>query len=283
MKANRVHIITFLFCLSMGTGAAQKRQVFNLPGALREISGMEHINDSTILAVNDGGNRPEIFVLDTEGSLRKRVKVLGVRNRDWEDMAFDGTHVYIADIGNNRNMRRDLCVYKVLGSDILNKPEVTAEKISYSYKEQNAFPPSNDAKIFDAEALACYRGELWIFTKSNTTPWTGKSLVYRLSKTPGEYILSEPMELFVGSRGWWADAITGADVLGDEFYILTYNRVSKMKFAKNSFILIGTTKFARTTQMESITIKKDNEVFVADEDRTIIGGGKLYLMTTKDD
>jgi hypothetical protein len=261
----------------------QKQQTFRLPSALREISGMEYINDSTLLAVNDGGNRPEIFVLDTDGTLRKKVRVLGVFNRDWEDMAFDGTHVYIGDFGNNRNTRKDLCVYKIRGSDIITQQEVTAEKISFRYKEQNDFPPSNDEKIFDAEALACYNGELWIFTKANTTPWTGKSLVYRLPNIPGKYVLSEPMELYMGSRGWWADAVTGVDVLGDVFYILTYNRVTKMKFAKNKFILNTSTKFSRTTQMESITIKKENEIYVADEDRTIIGGGKLYLMTTKDD
>ena len=277
------HIIILLFCLITVTANAQKQQSFRLPGALGEISGMEYINDSTILAVNDGGNRPEVFVLNTDGTLRKKVRVQGVFNRDWEDMAFDGTHVYVGDIGNNRNTRRDLCVYKILASDIMYRREVTAEKISFRYKEQKGFPPSNEKKIFDAEALACYNGELWIFTKANTTPWIGKSFVYRLSNTPGNYVLSKPMELFMGSRGWWVDAITGVDVLGDEFYILTYSRVTKMKFAKNSFILTGITKFTRTTQMESITIKEENEIYVADENRKIIGGGKLYLMTTKDD
>ena len=278
-----VHIIMFLFCLITVTVNAQKQQSFRLPAALVEISGMEYINDSTILAVNDGGNRPEVFVLNTDGTLRKKVRVHGVFNRDWEDMAFDGTHVYVGDIGNNRNTRKDLCVYKIRASDILSRREVKAEKISFRYKEQKGFPPSKDKKTFDAEALACYNGELWIFTKANTTPWVGKSLVYRLSNVPGNYVVSQPMELFVGSRGWWVDAITGVDVLEDEFYILTYSSVIKMKFAKNSFILSGTTKFTRTTQMESITIKEDNEIYVADEARKIIGGGKLYLMKTKDD
>ena len=269
--------------LLCGAVMAQQLEVYKLPGILHEISGIEYINDSTLLAINDGGNRAEIYILDTRGALRKKVPVLGVRNRDWEDMAFDGTHIYIGDIGNNRNMRKDLCIYKILLSDIMRKSEVRAEQINFRYKEQRGFPPRNTELVYDAEALAYYKGELWIFTKANTTPWIGNSLVYRLSTSPGTYVASRPLELFVGGRGWWVDAITGVDVRGDEFYILTYNRISKLKFAKNEFIWKGNTRFKRTTQMEAITIKEDNEVYVADETRKIIGGGKLYLMQTRDD
>lgn len=260
---------------------AQRIKTFELNASLIEISGLELINDSTLIAINDGGNGSYLFVLETNGTIRKKVNVSNVENKDWEDLASDGTFLYIGDIGNNDNQRRDLCVYKIKINDIYLLNEVPAEKIDFSYKEQTLYPPPDDQRNFDAEALVCYKDKLLVFTKTNAYPFTGKSLVYSIPKTPGTYVVKKQNEVFIGDSGWWADAITGADALGDDFYFLTYNRISIMNFAENKFELIETLPFEKMTQMESIVIKDKQTIFVADEKQALLGGGNLYKITLK--
>ncbi len=58
-----------------------------------------------IWTINDSGSGPDIFLLDASGTDLGRVRVKGVRNRDWEDMASferDGEHfLLIGDVGDN--------------------------------------------------------------------------------------------------------------------------------------------------------------------------------------
>jgi hypothetical protein len=56
----------------------------------------------------DSSNRPEDPSVVYEG-----IQIEGAANIDWEDIAIDGDTLYIADVGNNANARRDLAVYVV--------------------------------------------------------------------------------------------------------------------------------------------------------------------------
>jgi hypothetical protein len=56
----------------------------------------------------DASNRPEDPSVVYEG-----IQIEGTVNIDWEDIAIDGDTLYIADVGNNANARRDLAVYAV--------------------------------------------------------------------------------------------------------------------------------------------------------------------------
>ena len=68
---------------------------------------------------NDSGDRPRIFAIDAQGRLLGEFAVEGALARDWEDIAIDDAgNLYIGDVGNNANQRRDLVVYRVPEPDV---------------------------------------------------------------------------------------------------------------------------------------------------------------------
>ncbi|MBL1278960.1 MAG: hypothetical protein COA33_001715 [Fluviicola sp.] len=276
-------ITIFLIAFTFAFG--QKNELVklsSLPTELSEASGIELLNDTTFVVINDGGNTADLFVLNLDGSLRKKVRVLREKNNDWEDLAADENYLYIADFGNNKNERKNLVILKVKIASILSKKEVVAEKIYFNYQEQVSFPPKKEKLNFDAEALVCIGDSLLILTKVNNVPWTGESQLYYLPKIPGIYSIKKAGELFVGPNGWFIDAITGADYYDGKLYIITYFRKIQLNFAKNGLKKCSETKFKNFTQKEGIVVKSKNEIYIVDEKASIIGGGNIYKTKKKD-
>lgn len=275
----------FLVGLSGWIGFAANGQTgrsFVLPECLKEISALEFLNDSTLVGINDGGNAAEVYLLNLEGALIRSVRITNATNVDWEALARDENYLYIGDIGNNLNKRKDLVIYKVALNDVLIQNEVNAVRIEFRYEEQTAFPPKNSEMKFDAEGLAYDNQHLWLFTKNRSVPWDGISLVYQVPTTPGSYRLSVIEKLHIGDEGWWADAITGADMYEGKAYFTTYSRICIFNFAENSFSLERSIPYRDATQKESIVVQDKSHLFVADEKQALFGGGKLYQITTED-
>lgn len=259
-------------------GFSQELTTYPLEEKLREISGLEQLNESTLVAINDGGNKAELYLIDLKGNPKKTVAVSNATNVDWEDLAKDEEYLYIGDIGNNKNQRKDLCVYKIKIDDILNKTEVVAEKISFNYYDQKAFPPSKEFLNFDAEGMIVYRNAIFIFSKNRTEPFNGTCMVYSIPKTTGNYTAKYQTDFIVGDEGWWKDAITAADIFEEEVFILTYNRVFKLNIADLNKKSTFTAVFERTTQKEAIIVIDKQTIMIADEKQKIVGGGNLYKM-----
>jgi hypothetical protein len=111
---------------------------------------------------NDSGDRARIFPIRLDGSVvippfvsrrdssdrpedpsvvYEGIHIEGAVNIDWEDIAIDGDTLYIADVGNNGNARRDLAVYVVKEPN----PEATLQahalkRVPVAYSDQKAFP-----------------------------------------------------------------------------------------------------------------------------------------------
>ena len=85
-----------------------------------------------------------------------------IKNKDWEDIAADDQHFYIADTGNNFGTRENLRIY------ILNRNFIPEGTISISYKKQTTFSkePLNE---FDAEGLTVFGDKLALFSKNRTS------------------------------------------------------------------------------------------------------------------
>ena len=262
---------------------AQEVARYDLPESLGEISGLEMINDSTFVAINDGGNKPTLFVLSSEGKVLKKVHVVDANNTDWEDMAIDGKFLYIGDFGNNANKRRNLVIYRVKIKDVLNYNEVESKKIKFRYEDQNEFPPSKKEMNFDSEGFVCERDSLTIFTKCNTDPWTGKAFVYKIPKEPGTYIAQKKSELYIGSDGWIMDAITAVDKYKGHFFLSTYNRVIIFKYANKEYHFVNEVFFDDVSQKESLVVLNNNYILVADETHRVLGGGFLIKYKTSYD
>ncbi|MHC4930912.1 MAG: hypothetical protein ACYTGV_01805, partial [Planctomycetota bacterium] len=109
--------------------------------------------------------------------------LLGAFNVDWEDLAIARGRIYIGEVGNNGNARRDLGVY------VLNEPDPRAvpkarylKYLPIRYPDQKAYPGKE--WDFDCEAMFSSDGKLYFLTKHRVTGQIGRgelgSKLYRL-------------------------------------------------------------------------------------------------------
>ncbi|MCS6928333.1 MAG: hypothetical protein NZM43_02445 [Saprospiraceae bacterium] len=154
-----------------------------LPRELREISGLVRTPEGHLWLLNDSHNPPALFRYDPQDHRILEVRILPVPNRDWEELASapDGT-LYIGDFGNNRNDRRDLCIFRYC-------PHThTLDSIRFVYPDQYNFPPSIPSEWnFNCEAMVYWRDSLHLFTKA---VFASKCVVkhYVVPARPGTYV-----------------------------------------------------------------------------------------------
>ncbi len=174
------------------------------PGQVPAVSGriaVEQVRESSGLARsgkvagrfwthNDSGSAAELFAIGADGAgLSGPVRVEGAKNVDWEDVAADGEgRLWIADLGNNLNRRKDLRIYVVRepGEEIpATLPLLRTLRVRFP--EQTEFPP--EALNFDCEALFVYGGRPYVLSKRRGD--TGTRL-YRLddNRTEEEQVLT---------------------------------------------------------------------------------------------
>jgi hypothetical protein len=90
-----------------------------LPSSINEASGLTvSRRDPKILwTQNDSGGQPVLYALEPNGARRGDLRIQGVVNRDWEDLAsfeLDGhAWLLIADTGDNSSQRTDCALYIV--------------------------------------------------------------------------------------------------------------------------------------------------------------------------
>jgi len=151
---------------------------------VRETSGLANVNGKIYTHNDSGGSNLLYEINPSTGDVIRSITVNGATNVDWEDLAYDDTHIYIADIGNNLGSRTDLKIYKILKSDLDANNMVNAETISFSYADQSTFTYDPFTTPYDAEALIAYNGQLYVFTKN----WESyMSKVYSIPTVPGNY------------------------------------------------------------------------------------------------
>ncbi|MDC3253156.1 hypothetical protein OAU25_02785 [Crocinitomicaceae bacterium] len=274
-----VFVVVFLICGF--SSSAQLIKNYDLSKSLAEISGLELLNDTTLITLNDGGGKCRLYLLNLKGKIIRKVDVLNVKNKDWEDLSIDKKHIYIGDIGNNENKRVGLKIYKVAIKDVLNKSEVKAQTIKFNYGEQRSFPPASDSMYFDAEGMAFYNDSIWLFTKDRSNPSSGNARIYKIPTIPGDYTVYCSGYTFIGKNGWWRDGITAADQHDGCFYLLTYDRYIKKRFVNGKLVTEKTFKFNSMSQRESIVVLNKDSIFVADEKNPLVGDMKLYNIHPK--
>ncbi len=160
--------------------------ITSLDNAVSETSGIINF-DGRIITHNDSGGEHALYEIDiSNGSIKRTVIIKNAQNKDWEDICQDDNFIYICDIGNNSNNRKDQTIYKISKTDYLKNKEVIAEKIKISYLEQTKFTKSNKETNFDAEAVVSVGNNLFLFTKN----WGDlKTSVYKIPKEKGVYKL----------------------------------------------------------------------------------------------
>ena len=135
---------------------------------------------------NDSGDEPRLFAIDSTGAVHMPpwhageydtpteadtlddplwpgVQLGAAAHIDYEDIAVDDSTLYLADIGNNGNARRDLGIYVIsepFYHDLRSRP---VRYLSLEYPDQEAFPAED--WHFDAEGLFVYEDTLYLLTK----------------------------------------------------------------------------------------------------------------------
>ena len=256
-------------------------KVVDLSPVLSETSGLINFNGK-LITHNDSGGVPFLYEIDIKsGGVARIVEITNAAAIDIEDIAQDNDFIYLCDIGNNSNHRKNQTILKISKEDFLNSDKVIAEKIGISYNEQIDFSKTNHSTNFDAEAVVVMNNNLFLFTKN----WGNfKTSVYKIPVIPGNYKL-EMVDIFdVGIL------ITGAD----------YNKINKTitltgykdytpfivilsdfsqdnplngKIAKKSIIVPG------SIQIEGIAVNPDGSYYISAEQIPGLFPASLYKMT----
>ena len=155
---------------------------FVLPHRIEETSGLIKL-DNKLWTLNDSGGRPALYQIDERsGRIVKTFTIPNASNKDWEDIAYDDTYVYIGDMGNNRGNRKDLKIYKIPRASLRNQKSARAEVIYFKYSDQKDFRSKPQKNNYDCEAMVAYHGKLYLFSKN----WQNqKTRLYELSTIAG--------------------------------------------------------------------------------------------------
>ncbi|MFQ3296379.1 MAG: hypothetical protein ACI9JT_000086 [Polaribacter sp.] len=275
-------IFSFLLLLSC-QNFGQLILITDLPKDLKEVSGTEIVPKSDLIwMVNDGGNKPVLFGLNSNGKIIKEITIRA-KNNDWEDLASDekGT-IYIGDFGNNSNKRKNLSII-IVEQNELDEKKAEVDEIAFKYPNQDRFPPKKKEMYFDTEAFFYFNNFLYILTKSRVKGNYGKTTLYKIPAKKGNYT-AEIVDEFKSCNDLecW---ITSADISpnGKKVALLSQKKVLIFSDFKDDKFLSGNVtsiNLKYRSQKESITFKDNNTVFITDE-KAHGAGGNLYELKLK--
>ena len=202
-------LVSFLSVHAQGRDGAGFSPLYNpvfkgeLPAEVSENSGL-FFHNGRLWTHNDSGGKPVLYALDTTTfEVVQRLTLMNVKNKDWEDVCTDGETVFVGNIGNNKGKRRGLKIFTFPLSAIPAEGDamIAVDSILFRFADQTNFE-KRKVHDFDCEAMFATDDNLYLFSKG----WaTGTTRLYRLPKTPGQYV-AEVVNSF-DSQG----LVTGAD------------------------------------------------------------------------
>lgn len=199
-----------------------------VPSELPELSGLAASRrfPGVFWAHNDSGNDFELFAIDETGRVRARLKLTGAQPRDLEDVAVGPcspgetrTCVFLADTGDNFEIRDQVRLYRLPEPDALGDATVAVEVLAFTYPDG-----AHDVEALVADARS---GRLMVLTK------TRRSLgeVFALDGLkPGAAIQATKLGA-LEAPGGVDRATTGASLQasGQRMLIRTYSRVWELR------------------------------------------------------
>jgi hypothetical protein len=216
-------LLPFLFFLSFTAFAQQIPDSVYLAGVpigtienpvLEEISGLAFSKNhpDRIYVHTDSGGEVAVFVLDSEGNEIGKIRLEGVENRDWEDIAVGPgpggkSYVYVAEIGDNLGVHQSVQIFRFpepgkLSGEISLKPEI----LTFTYPDG-----AKDAESFFVDPVS---GDLFVVSKrdSKNTLFRLKESDFGKEKVVAEELLKLPFT-----------SATAADISQDGSKILIKN------------------------------------------------------------
>ncbi len=180
----------------------------SLDSTLAETSGLLYL-DGRIWTFNDSGGEAALYcVVPQDGSVIRKTMISNANNIDWEDIAVDEHHIYVADVGNNSATRDTVIIYRIPKSGVLSgDPAINHNGIISLSFDEDIVRNNNGNSSHDCEAIFAHGDSLYLFSKD----WVNQSTsVYVIPSEPGHYHVK---------RRYLYDArvlITGADLFPEE-------------------------------------------------------------------
>jgi hypothetical protein len=234
----------------------------NLPDELKETSGLYCPAARAAYTVNDSGNKPIIYTIDSSGQIINE-KLLSVKNTDWEALTGDSRYFYIGDVGNNSGKRKFVEIHAIPKQDSNIKSNVTTSEIFYKINPVKKNKYLNHD--FDAETLINLDNNLFLFSKS----WnTGTLFIYQLNKAePKQFV--EPISEIKGLSG----VITGGDFdsKNNRFVLVGYKLNGMGSFypfvtiLNSDFTLLKSFELSGYGQVEGVCVTPNGEVWFTQE------------------
>jgi hypothetical protein len=247
---------------------------------LAETSGLETTGPNQFWTHNDSGGQAAVYAFDSLGKITRTIAVANAGKIDWEDITKDADgNVYLGDFGNNGNDRKSLYVYKIPPPVSIPGNSVAAGVIQFTYPDQKAYPPADNQKNFDMEAMIFFNDSLYLFSKNHTAPFTGYTKLYRLPAVAGTYTAALVDSFYTGSD-MLSGQITAAALSPDKqrLALLTYTKLYVFsEFSGSQFFGGKVTRLDMNSisQKEGLAFMNNCTIYVTDEE--FMGmGRKLY-------
>ena len=272
LKLIRLFVVVIFGFAYQNSYSQKLTEDISLSKKIDETSGLE-IVDGQFITHNDSGGDPKLYYLDKNGKIVFERTLEGVKNNDWEDIAKDDQFIYVANMGNNFDTRKNLSIVKTP----IDPSYSEAELIEFNYPEQVKFTTAYSQSQYDAEALITIDDYLIILTKNKLKKITE---IYALPKIAGKYEAKKIGSLNTQSIITGGDydpdtkllALTGT-LIFNEYYILKiedFDLESKKDYEIDMYeIPIG------KTQVEAIKIIDSNTFWITSEDEKSSSSARL--------
>lgn len=133
----RKNVSDTLFTNSRPVGVLENEKLYEASGIVfsRKFEGI-------LYGHNDSNGRSRVFVFDTLGNDYGTIRLKGVYNRDWEDIAVgpgpdpDKSYIYVGEIGDNQSKWKSIYILRIAEPDTLGgDPEVEPEILKLKYPD----------------------------------------------------------------------------------------------------------------------------------------------------
>lgn len=194
-------------------------------------------------------------------------------NIDWEDIAVDEEMIYVAEMGNNGNARRDLGVYVIPEPNPRAVAHTRALKfVPVRYPEQKSFPA--EQWHYDVEGMFVFQEKLYFLTKhrqrGKASGWEAGTKLYRLDSMKTD-------EFNVLTRVDTHDQIslvTGADLSpdGEHLVVLCYTQlwVFERPVSGDAWLSAPSRmislRLEQTKQAEAVTWRDNRTIIIGNEE-----------------